>query len=78
MLVHLLLECEGDWFVVGESDEVAGLQHVAEMFHSLADGQQLPVVATILLLRRDELPEKKARFCQAFFTPCCSTASRRL
>jgi hypothetical protein len=42
--------------VFGENDEVARFQHVSEMFHGLADGQQLPVVCAVLLLSWAEFP----------------------
>jgi hypothetical protein len=55
-LVPLLLEFKGDRFLIGENDEVVGLQYVAEMFHRLVDRQQLPVVGAILLLSGAVLP----------------------
>jgi hypothetical protein len=40
--------------MVGEDDEVARFQHVAEMLYSLVDCQQFAVVCAVFLLSRVE------------------------
>jgi hypothetical protein len=52
--VPLLLEGVGDGFVVGEDDEVARFQHMAEMLYDLVDDQVLAIVGAVLLLGRVE------------------------
>jgi len=42
-LVPLLVEGEGERFVVREDGEMPGLQHVTEVPHGLIDRQELPV-----------------------------------
>jgi hypothetical protein len=50
----LLLQSVGDGLIVGEYNEVARFQHVTEMRHGLADGQQLSVICAVFLLNRAE------------------------
>jgi hypothetical protein len=59
--------------VVGEDDEGACFQHVAEMLYNLVDGKQLAVVCSVFLLGWVKfLGEGEG--CQAFWTCCCSIA----
>jgi hypothetical protein len=45
--IPLLLEVIGDRLIVGEDDEMACFQHVAEMLYGLVYGQQLVVLCAI-------------------------------
>jgi hypothetical protein len=54
--VPLLLEGVLDRLVVGKNDEVTRFQHVTEMFHSLANGQQLSVICAVFLLSWAKFP----------------------
>jgi hypothetical protein len=45
--------------MVGEDDEMARLQHMAEMLYSLVDCQQLTVKSTVFLLGRVEFLEEE-------------------
>jgi hypothetical protein len=40
--------------MVGEVDEMARFQHMAEMLYGLVDGQQLAVLCAVFLLGRVE------------------------
>jgi hypothetical protein len=46
--------------VVCDDGEVSSFQHVAEIPHGLIDGQQLPVIGAVFLLRRAELPGEES------------------
>ena len=46
-LVPLLVESEGERFVVRQDGEMPGLQHVTEVPHGLVDCQEFPVVRTV-------------------------------
>ena len=51
-----MVEGEGERFVVCQDGEMPGLQHVTEVPHGLIDRQELPVVSTVLMLCRAQLP----------------------
>jgi hypothetical protein len=53
-----MLEGVCDGLVVGEDDEVARFQHMAEMLYGLVDGQLLTVVAVLSLARVKFFREK--------------------
>jgi len=55
-VVPLLVEGEGERFVVRQDGEMPGLRHVKEVPQNLVDCQKLPVVGTLFLLCRAELP----------------------
>jgi hypothetical protein len=46
------MEGIGDGLVVGEDEEVARFQHMAEMFYGLVYGQELAVIDAVFLLGR--------------------------
>jgi len=50
------VEGEGEWFVFRQDGEMPGLQHVTKVSHSLVDCQELPVVGTVFLLCRAQVP----------------------
>ena len=53
---RFFVDSKAEWFVVCHDGEMLGLQHVREVPHSLVDCQELPVVVTVLLLCRAQLP----------------------
>ena len=55
VFVLSLVEGESELFMVREDGEVPGFQHVAEVFYGFVDGQEFPVVCSVLLLRRAQL-----------------------
>jgi hypothetical protein len=57
--------------MVREDNEVVHFQHVAEMFHSLIDSQQLSILGSVFLLCRVELLGEE---CQVLSRRSYSTA----
>ena len=51
----LLVEGEGEWFVVRQDGEVPGLRHVPKVPHSLINSQEFPVLCAVLWLSRTQL-----------------------
>jgi hypothetical protein len=51
-----LVEGVVERFVVHQNGETPGLQYVTEVPHGLIDHQELPVVSTVFLLCRAQLP----------------------
>lgn len=57
-----------------QNGKMTGLKRVVEVSHGLVDREELPVVDTIFLLRRAELPGKGGEVCQAPCARCWQTA----
>ena len=55
------MEGEGERFVVRQDGEMTDLQHVPEVLHCFVDCQDLPVVGTVFLLCRAELPGEEVK-----------------
>ena len=48
---------------------MTGLQHVPEVLHYFVDYQELPIVGTVLLLCRAELPGEERKWLPGFLHP---------
>ena len=61
-IVPLLVEVEGERFLVHQDGEMTGFQHLSEVLQCFVDCQELPVVGTVFLLCRCELPGEEGKW----------------